>query len=120
MTDLDLTKLREIAEPPTCPNHREVQHRDRNPPWCPDCGWNPGRPAVPPRQIDARADTEGPTMTDLDLTKLREIAEAAMTTPGPWSEYLLAFDPPTVIALIDEIAQLRAALIELRGVGDSQ
>ena len=58
MADLDLTKLREIAESPTCPNHREVQHRDRKPPWCPDCGWNRGRPAVPPRQIDARADTD--------------------------------------------------------------
>ena len=51
------------AEAPPCPNHREVQHRDRKPPWCPDCGWNHGRPAVPPRQIDVPADqvtdTEG-------------------------------------------------------------
>ena len=49
-------------------------------------------------------------MTELDLTKLREIAEAATTTPGPWSEYLLAFDPPTVIALIDEIEWLRRGI----------
>lgn len=36
---------------PECPAHREFQHRDGKPPWCPDCGWNRGRPAVPPRQI---------------------------------------------------------------------
>ena len=43
---------RETEQPPPCPNHREVQHRDRKPPWCPDCGWNRGRPAVPARQIE--------------------------------------------------------------------
>lgn len=36
---------------PDCPNHREFQHRDGKPPWCPDCGWNRGRPAIPPRQV---------------------------------------------------------------------
>ena len=55
-------------------------------------------------------------MTDLDLTKLREIAEAAMTTPGPWSEYILAFDPPTVIALIDEVERLRGQVNSVRGI----
>ena len=54
---------RETEQPPPCPNHREVQHRDGKPPWCPDCGWNRGRPAVPARQIKVRADqvtdTEG-------------------------------------------------------------
>lgn len=43
MTDLDT--------PPPCPDHREVQHRDGKPPWCPRCGWNHGRPATPPRQV---------------------------------------------------------------------
>ena len=54
-------------------------------------------------------------MTDLDLTKLREIAEAATQ----WTEqvfitrgfskmdldarHIASFDPPTVLALIDEI-----------------
>ena len=78
-------------------------------------------------------------MTDLNLTKLRKIAEAA--TPGPWNLHTLrtdethdirgsiddeaniviyaecedadaahvaTFDPPTVLALIDEVEQLRA------------
>lgn len=35
---------------PTCPDHREVQHRDRKPPWCDTCGWNRGRPAIAPEQ----------------------------------------------------------------------
>lgn len=38
---------------PACENHREVQHRDGMSPWCNDCGWNRGRPAVPPMQIAA-------------------------------------------------------------------
>ena len=94
-------------------------------------------------------------MSDLDLTELREIAEAA--TPGPWGVYdanegmspprpywsvannefhnptnldalaidisidygdkddaahIAAFDPPTVLALIDEVERLRAGIIE--------
>ena len=57
-------------------------------------------------------------MPDLNLTKLRKIAEAAMTTPGPWSEYqyLLAFDPPTALALIDEIEQVRGQVNSVRGI----
>ena len=31
------------AEPwPDCPAHREVQHRDGQPPWCKACGWARG------------------------------------------------------------------------------
>jgi hypothetical protein len=37
-------------EPPPCENHREVQHRDRLPPWCDACGWNRGRPAIAPHK----------------------------------------------------------------------
>lgn len=44
-------------------------------------------------------------MTDLDLTKLREIANAA---------HIATFDPPTVLALIDEIERLRATLDAVR------
>lgn len=29
-------------EPPECPAHKEVQHRDGNPPWCNSCGWRHG------------------------------------------------------------------------------
>lgn len=58
-------------------------------------------------------------MTDLDLAALRRTAEAA--TPGPWvvatnkgarliadasADYIDAFSPPTVIALLDRIATL--------------
>ena len=95
-------------------------------------------------------------MSDLDLTELREIAEAA--TPGPWGVYdanegmspprpywsvandefhnptnydalaiidisvnygvkadadhIATFDPPTVLALVDEVERLRAGIIE--------
>lgn len=36
---------------PECDNHREVQHRDGQSPWCNTCGWNRGRGSVPPMQI---------------------------------------------------------------------
>lgn len=72
-------------------------------------------------------------MTDLNLNELRKVAEAA--TPGPWTligggEYLTpiglmvapddggvwpedathiaTFDPPTVLALLDRVAELEA------------
>lgn len=35
-------------QPPVCPDHVEVQHRDGKPPWCNRCGWQhrvSGRPA---------------------------------------------------------------------------
>jgi hypothetical protein len=44
-------------------------------------------------------------MTDLDLTKLRETAEAP--APEPWQK---AFSPSTVLALLDEIERLRARI----------
>lgn len=33
--------------PPPCENHKPVQHRDRKPPWCNECGWSSPIPAVP-------------------------------------------------------------------------
>ena len=39
------------TEWPECPEHREIQHRDGQPPWCHACGWNRGRPAIPPRKL---------------------------------------------------------------------
>ena len=82
-------------------------------------------------------------MTDLDLTKLREIAEAA--TPGPWNletqrvdthyihgfsdeqdvdisvqcdvadaAHIATFDPPTVLALIAENNRMRGEVERLR------
>lgn len=39
---------------PACRDHHEVQHRDGKPPWCEACGWNRGRPAVPPVQVKER------------------------------------------------------------------
>ena len=94
-------------------------------------------------------------MTELDLTELREIVEAA--TPGPWEAELAAkrkctalncdfdhwynlvhvegvalfkdsvlatedalhiatFDPPTVLALIDEIERLRETLATVKAI----
>ena len=31
-----------IKSAPGCADHREVQHRDRQPPWCDECGWSRG------------------------------------------------------------------------------
>lgn len=71
-------------------------------------------------------------MTDIDA--LRKVAEAA--TPGPWeldgsdiaagdywvaysadtsvtdAAHIAAFDPPTVLALLDEVAALRATVAD--------
>jgi hypothetical protein len=49
-------------------------------------------------------------MPDLDLPKLREIAESANTGDAEsyWEDFLQAFDPATVLALINELDQLRA------------
>lgn len=35
---------------PPCPQHHERQHRDRNPPWCRECGWSRGLSAIAPRK----------------------------------------------------------------------
>lgn len=40
-----------VCEPPECENHKEVQHRDGNPPWCNSCGWRHMVPAKPARKI---------------------------------------------------------------------
>lgn len=78
-------------------------------------------------------------MTALYLTKLREIAEAA--TPDDWervvpfegmaisnpnhmadADHIATFDPPTVLALIDEVERLRRWKREakqvLKGLGN--
>ena len=88
-------------------------------------------------------------MTELDLTKLREIAEAA--TDGPWNlhtlrtdethdirgsiddeaniviyaecedadaHHIATFDPPTVLALIDELERLRETLATVKAITD--
>lgn len=49
-----IAEMRRAHTYPPCPDHREVQHRDGNPPWCKACGWNRGRPAVPPVQVKDR------------------------------------------------------------------
>lgn len=46
----------EFPRPPTCRDHREVQHRDGKPPWCRACGWAHGHPATPARQITNEED----------------------------------------------------------------
>ena len=48
-------------------------------------------------------------MSTLDLTKLREIANAA---------HIATFDPPTVIALIDEAERLRGTVAEVRRIAN--
>lgn len=37
--------------PPDCPNHEEIQHRDRHVPWCDSCGWSHGQATVPAYQV---------------------------------------------------------------------
>lgn len=36
---------------PACRDHKEIQHRDGQPPWCRHCGWNRGTPGAPARQV---------------------------------------------------------------------
>ena len=61
-------------------------------------------------------------MTNLDLTKLRRVAEGGIEGPckAVMSTYV-TFDPPTVLALIDELEQLhrwkREAKQVLKGLG---
>lgn len=43
--------------PPECEDHRERQHRDGKPPWCPHCGWNRGRPAEPAQRLGTPRNT---------------------------------------------------------------
>ena len=92
MTDLDLTKLREIANAAT-PG-----------PW--ECGmttfWDPrnGPTHACVRVENAEwwdnlAVIEGSTEADRNMA------------------HIAAFDPPTVIALLDEIEELRAKVTEL-------
>lgn len=38
-------------EPPECPDHKEVQHRDMKPPWCNTCGWRRAVPGKPPMRL---------------------------------------------------------------------
>lgn len=59
MCDLTTNGLTPQPDPwPDCPKHKEVQHRDGMSPWCNACGWNRGRPAVPPMQIAAARGVE--------------------------------------------------------------
>ena len=46
-------ELRDDADgrPPPCEDHREVQHRDRRPPWCDSCGWRHEVPARPAQKV---------------------------------------------------------------------
>jgi len=48
---IERTVARLAREWPECPEHKEVQHRDRKPPWCNTCGWNRGRPAIGARKV---------------------------------------------------------------------
>ena len=61
-------------------------------------------------------------LTPARLAKLRAVAEAALTDHGNWSDNLraseacsLAFRPPTVLALLEEIERLRAADLDAIG-----
>jgi hypothetical protein len=38
-------------DPSPCDEHKEVQHRDGNPPWCNACGWRHATPAAPPQRF---------------------------------------------------------------------
>lgn len=53
-------------------------------------------------------------MDDNTLEQLRRAAEYEVEHPGDW-EYAAAFDPPAVLALLDEVARL---LVEIEGVDE--
>lgn len=92
MTDLDLPKLREIANAAT-PG-----------PW--EYGMTTfGDPQDGPTHACVRV--EGAHWTD-------HLAVIEGSTEGDLDmAHIAAFDPPTVLALLDEIEELRAALVEL-------
>ena len=58
-------------------------------------------------------------MTDLDLTKLRRVAEGGIEGPckAVMSTYV-TFDPPTVLALIDELERLREVVTTVKAITD--
>lgn len=37
--------LTQVLAAPPCPDHKERQRRDGNPPWCRECGWSRGQAA---------------------------------------------------------------------------
>ena len=98
MTELDLTKLREIAEAAT-PG-----------PW----------ESVVSTYSSEYGDYKGARIPGV----AEEISDYYIGTVPPLyvddAAHIAAFDPPTALLLIDEIERLRTALIELRRVGDSQ
>lgn len=46
---------------PPCPNHKEVQHRDRMPPWCNACGWRWATFGTPSRKVKTISATDDGT-----------------------------------------------------------
>ena len=91
MTDLDLTKLREIAEAAT------------------DGPWESSVVKVEPDADDA--------LRGMGVIR-SGIGIVFMSANGPEilvsdATHIATFDPPTVLALLDEIEELRAALGEL-------
>lgn len=88
MTELDLTKLREIAEAAT-PGPWEAELATKRKCYAPHCGFDHWYNLV---------HIEG-------VTLLKDTVLAAED-----AIHIAAFDPPTVIALIDEIERLKARI----------
>ena len=77
--------------------------------------------------LNARIERPDTTTNDVDLDALRKVAEAAEkereATTGigdvaAW-KFIHAFDPPTVLALLDELRDGRAEVERLRTAGDA-
>ena len=86
MTDLDLTELREIAESAT------------------DGPWN-----LHTLRTDETHDIRGSIDDEANIVIYAECEDAD-------ADHIATFDPPTVLALIDEVERLRAGIIEALSV----
>ena len=103
----------------TLPDMQRLEPGERHP----DAG--DGRARVPELRDRLR---QGGVMTTLDTARLREVAEATRLSPGGVERveadavnyaFFGAFDPPTVLALLDRLDAAEAALGKVLGLAEA-